>query len=675
MEKSELITSVLDHRAAAIDAEQEWKERFYEWEAMYFMRYLAHQIATRKTDATKNPYRSTQYIGYAHAQIETAVAKALNSLFSKHPPFEVDPEGGYTFEDANLIKALHAHAFRYDRVFRKTRQALRFFFIYGTVAWKHAWDEQWLMEGERIPEPEGLDEDGKLIWGYRTVPRAMKVYEGPCSYVVDPYYFHVEPMAESIGSARWVQEEFTRSGDHLRELMDQGIYDRVDLSKVGVHTVNANREDYRNRRREVIGNNEGRQFDAAPDKLVSGLYDVIEEWHDNRVITIVGGPGGPNEILRDRPNPFYHGKKPYTSWQYIDIANEPWGMPMSRQLEGVQSEVNLIRRMRSDALLGRLRNMWRVSPAAKGRIREGDLIHRPDGMVYAEKDEIEPLEKPEMDIFSFKEEEILRMDGDIVTGINDTARGTAAPSMTATVGTINANFATDRLSMTLDNIADGFDEMLTIRHQLYRQFATSEQTVKVAGPSGTKMVAVPIDRVRGNYGFHFISGRGLGQREVQRTQLLNILTIAAQNPLVGMRTNFDNLLTDIYQTFDALPDPSRYLLSGPVQSIPQEQELIIMMTGVPMPVNINDNHIEHLQVIAEFTQSPQYAALPEAYRQIIERHGKEHIPLAQNMMAIAQGSGASGSPRRPQIEGNLNTEADALKNINSQNAPELRTQA
>ena len=78
-------------------------------------------------------------------------------------------------------------------------------------------------------------------------------------------------------------------------------------------------------------------------------------------------------------------------------------------------------------------------------------------------------------------------------------RGSAAPSTTATVGTLNAQFATDRLSMTLDSVADGFDEMLTMRHQLYRQFATRDQMVQIAGPEGVQSVNVPISRIRGNY--------------------------------------------------------------------------------------------------------------------------------------------------------------------------------
>jgi hypothetical protein len=673
IERAKLISTVMDHRAAAIQAEQAWKDRFYEWEAMFFMRYLSQQLATRKSNAQdrNKGLRSTQYIGYAHAQIETSVAKCLNSLFSKQPPFEVDPEGGFSFEDANLIKSLHAHSFRQDRMFKKTRQALRFFFIYGVVPFKHLWDERWVHEGERVAHPAGIDDEGHLTWEYETVRQSKLAYEGPTSLVVDPYSFHVEPMAESVESARWVQEEFVRSGDYLEEQMHLGIYNKVDLKKIGTHTIPAGQTDHRQRRKEVIGNNDLRSSDSSPDDLVSGMYEVIEEWQDDRRITLVGNSGGEQAILCDRPNPFYHGRKPYTLWQYLDIAGEIWSMPMARQLEGVQSEINMIRRMRSDALLQGLRNMWRASRASRNVLREADLAYRPDGVVYADKDELEPLAKPEIQIFSYKEEEILRQDGDIITGITDVVRGGAAASTTATVGTLNANFATDRLSLTLDNVADGFDEMLTMRHQLYRQFATQSQVVKSVGPQGLKIVTVPIDRVRGNYGFRFIAGRGMGQREVQRTQLLNLLTISAQNPIVGVRMDFDKLIHDTIATFDALPDPSRYLLAQAYESIPQEQELMVMMTGVPMPVNPNDNHVEHLKVLAEFTQSDQYEQLDEQVRQIVDTHGKQHIPFAQNMLALQVGTGASGSPNRAQISGNLNTEADVMKTVNRQNAPSL----
>ncbi|MFN3075923.1 MAG: hypothetical protein ABT940_03390 [Alphaproteobacteria bacterium] len=231
--------------------------------------------------------------------------------------------------------------------------------------------------------------------------------------------------------------------------------------------------------------------------------------------------------------------------------------------------------------------------------------------------------------------------------------------------------------MTMDNIADGYDEILHMRHQLYQQFADTAQVVQATGPQGLRMITVPIERIRGEYSFRFVAGRGMAQREVQRTQLLSYLTIAAQNPMIAMRTNFDNLIHDIVASFDALPDPSRYLLGSPVQSIPQEQELLVMLTGVPMPVNTNDDHMQHLQVLAQFVESPQWEELPDEYKQLIEAHGKEHIPFAQNMMAAQMGPGnsaQSGSPDRPGLPTGAATEGEAMKAIRRENAPKVYMQ-
>ena len=674
LSENRLISLVMDHRNDCVQSEQRWKEAFYRWEAQYYMKYLAEQLATRKSDSqSKNTFRSSQYIGYAHAQIETAVAKSLVGLWAKFPPFEVDPEGGMSFEDANVVKALHAHSFRMDKMYPKSRRALRFLYIYGTVPWKHLWCEKYIREGTMMPTmvegPEGP------VYDYTTVASNKLVYEGPESLVVDPYNFHIDPLAESVDTARFILEDFIRSGDQIEELMAQGLYNKIKLSEVGTHVAAPHEQNYRQRRQDVIGSNEAQQSSAESDDLSSGLYDVTEHWTDDRIVTIIGTFGGAQKVLRDRPNPFLHGKKPYTLWQYIDLAGETWGLPMSRQLEGPQSELNMIRRMRSDALLQSLRRMWRASPAARSRIREADLVYRPEGIVYANKDEIEALDSPQLNLFSYKEEDVLRADGDFITGITDVVRGSAAPSTTATVGQLNANFATDRLSMSLDNIADGFDEMLTIRHQLFRQFVSQDQVVHVAGREGLKLQTAGVEVIRNNYGFRFICGRGMGQREVQRTHLLNLLTIAAQNPQVGLRIDFDKLITDVCATFDALPDPTRYLLTQSWQSIPQETELMVMMTGVPMPVNLNDNHVEHLQVIAQFTDSPQYESVPPEIKQIIEEHGKQHIPLAQNQLAAMQATGASGSPKRPMIPGAATNDADVMKTINRQNAPQVAPNA
>lgn len=670
LSESKLISLVIDHRTEAYQSEQRWKEAFYRWEAQFYMKYLAEHLATRKSDSqSKTPFRSTQYIGYAHAQIETAVAKSLIGMWQKFPPFEADPGAGRSFEDANVIKHLHGHSLRKDRMYRKTRHALRFLFIYGIVPFKHAWDEQWVFEGARTPVIMGQDENGEDIWGYETQRGAKLLYEGPTTMIVDPYSWHIDPLAENLETSRYVVEDFLRSTDQIEALMKRGVYRKVDLSKVDYHTVTQHEQNYRQRRQNVIGSNEAQQSSSEKDEIVGGMYDVCEHWTDDEVITLVGTFGGKQKILRHDPNPFHHGKKPYTMWQYLDLANEVWAMPMSRQLEGVQSELNMIRRMRSDALLQSLRSMWRASPAARSRIRESDLIFRPNGIVYADKDELERLDGPQLELFSYKEEEILRQDADIQTGITDVVRGSAAPSTTATVGQLNANFASDRLSMTLDNLADGWEDILTMRHQLYRQFVSQAQVVKVAGPDGLKLITADAEQIRGEYDFRFICGRGMGQREVQRTQLLNMLTIAAQNPQVGLRTNFDNLIVDTFATFDALPDPTRYLLKQPWQEIPQEQELMVMLTGVPMQVNVNDNHVQHLQVLAELTEGPQWENLPPEIQQLVEEHGKQHIPMAANMLAAQQATGASGSPKRPMLPGAATEEADIMKAVNRQNAP------
>lgn len=670
MAESKVISLVMDHRMEAYQSEQRWKEAFYRWEAQFYMKYLAENVVTRKSDSqSKTPFRSSQYIGYAHAQIETAVAKSLIGMWSKFPPFEVDPGAGRSFDDANVIKALHGHSLRKDKMYRKTRQALRFLFIYGIVPFKHVWDEQWVYEGQRVPVMTGTDEDGNDIWSYTTSRRPKVMYEGPTTMIVDPYSWHIDPLAESLETARYVVEDFLRSGDQIKALMQSGIYRKIDLKKVDYHTTTQHEQNYRQRRQNVIGSNEPQQASTEGDEIASGMYDLCEHWTDDEVITLVGTFGGNQKVLRQDPNPFHHGKKPYTMWQYLDLANEVWAMPMSRQLEGVQSELNMIRRMRSDALLQSLRRMWRASPGARSRIRESDLVFRPNGIVYADKDELEPLDGPQLEIFSYREEEILRQDADIQTGITDVVRGTAAPSTTATVGQLNANFATDRLSMTLDNLADGWDEILSIRHQLYRQFVSQAQVVKVAGADGLKLITAEAEQIRGEYDFRFICGRGMGAREVQRTQLLNMLTIAAQNPQVGLRVDFDKLIVDTFATFDALPDPTKYLLKQPWQEIPQEQELMVMLTGVAMPVNVNDNHLGHLQYLAEIEGTGQLDNLPPEIRQLVDEHWKEHVPFLQNMLASQQGTGASGSPKRPMLPGAATEEADVLKAVNRQNAP------
>lgn len=668
-----IIQIVNDHRWRARQAEFAWKERFYEWEVMYNMKYLKTDLATRDEDVQTRSLRSKLFIGYAHAQIETAVAKVLNDTNQKWPPFEVDPEAGRTEEQARNIQALHAHSLKKNRWRKLQRQGLRFLFIYGIVAWKHLWHEDWLNIGERIADPVALDENGAIVWEFRTVQKARLVYEGPKTFIVDPYTFHLDPMAESVQTARWVQEEFVRSGDHIKNLIKRGVYNQIDWDLVEPATLRGENENYRRRRQQINQMPSADQRDAKKDKITPGMYEIIEEWRNDRVITVMGKPGGKQQMLRNKPNRFHHGMKPYTSWSYLDTANEFWAMSMMRELEGVQSELNLIRRLRADALTSNLRRMWRVSPGAKKKINKKQLEWRPDGIVYANKDELEPLPVTGLDIFSYKEEQIIREDGDRLTGINETVRGQAPASTTATVGTLNAGFATDRLSLIEDAVSDGNEEMLEMRHALYKQFSTRDFTVKAIGRGGIQSVRVSLEDIRGQYGFRFISGRGLGQTEINRTHLMNMLTITSQNPMAAQHTRFVNVLTDIWATFPGVDDPSRYVIDETQPEIPQQVEIQIMEQGVPMLPRPNDNHIQHAEVLQQYMASEQFASQPQNVQEIVQQHAAQHQPYVEAIESSQGTQGPSGSPDRAQIPGRATTDADVLKVINRQLAPSVST--
>ena len=437
LSKKDIAQLVEDHRREAVTAEADLKESFFVWELAYFQKYQASELGGKSAQDRQG--KSTQYIGYLHAQIETAVSRAMGVIFRQDAPFEVEPTGGRTVQEAKAIAALHVHSMKETRAKQLIRQMLRFMFLYGTCPVKHYWDEKWLDKGTLKPVMKGLDANGKQEWGYEPVTEPFLQYAGPDSTVVDPYCFHVAPRSEDVQSARWVQEEFIRDKDHIQKLIDRGIYDPIDWDAVDVHVGDpVGHFDYQDRRRDTMGTPARQPAEGDKDEITPALFDIVEEWRNDRVITIIGRSSP--QLLRDRPNPHAHGEKPYTVFRYIDFAGEFWGLSMARQLEGPQSELNLVRRLRSDAVLQQLQPMWRISPMAAVGLSDDDLKWRPNGMVEMEKNDIEPLNNGALPLFGYKEEEILRSDGDFISGITDIVRGQIPSSQTATGSSLSANF-------------------------------------------------------------------------------------------------------------------------------------------------------------------------------------------------------------------------------------------
>lgn len=660
---------VEDHRFMAVKSEADLKESFYGWECAFFMKYQTDELGGNDD---QDKMQSNQYIGYLHAQIETATARLLSTMYVKDPPFEVEPTGGQTLTDAQAIGALHAHSFRVSRMRRKIRQMLRYLLIYGTCPMKTFWDERYAFKGELIPIKTGEDENGITTWDYEEQTTSILQYAGPDSQVVDPYQFHVAPRSEDIETARWVQEEFIRDKEHVEDLIERGIYDKIDWEKVDVHVGDpVGHFDYQDRRRETMGTPTGKVAgdDGEGDKLTPALYDLTEEWHDDFVYTIIGRSNP--QVLRARPNPMAHRQKPYTLFRYIDFANEFWGIPMARQLEGPQSELNLIRRLRSDAVLAQLKNMWRVSPGAAQSLDESDFEFRPNGIIEAEKDDIEPLKRDPLPLFSYKEEEILRTDGDLITGITDIVRGQAKASSTATVGQLNANFAQDRLGLVFDSIADSLEYMMNQRHALYQQFSEGDQIVKSIGSEGLKPVIVSPIQIAGDYSFVFNTGRNIGSRELIRNQLMQAITITSQNPELAQITNFIELLRDFWATFD-MPNPGRYIIDPTEVGLTQEMEIMVMSMGEPVAVRPTDNHVKHFEIIQEFMQSEEFGQLDESAQYNINDHMQKHLPYAQQAQA-ASGAGQSGSPERARVDATSETTGDVLAQNQRQIAPRVRS--
>ena len=500
-----------------------------------------------------NSTRSNLNIPYVFAQVEAATPKLINNLFASKPYIGVMPLRGETMDKAKALEMLIdyqiTHALQLPVIMLGV---IKEAFIYGAAVSKITWRFETKMKKQLIPQ---MDEVGNVI-GREQVEYPSISYDDPYIEHIDLFDFYLEPSATSIQKAKYCIHRVKRSPEYLKERMEEGLYTKVDMDLLlGGEEGN----DFQQMRLENVGI--GGNFE---DKRV----ELLEYWENDRIIVVANR----KFLLRDGENPYWHGKKPFVAVNLIPVMHEFYGIGFPEMMEHLQEELNTTRNQRRDNVSLVLNRMWKKLKMSE--IDANQLVSKPGGIIEVDTmEDLLPMEMPDVTSNAYREEEVIKRDMDMVTGINDQSRGTdTSRKETATQASILANAAGERFKTAMMLAGQSINEIGQFMIDLNQQYMDRSRVVRITGIDGVDFAEISPEDIDGKYDV-FPAGSSTEPRvtpEIKQAQFLQLYGTLANNPLIDQQKLLKTLL-DVFGVKDA----SQYF----IQQQPQMMDPMAAMMG------------------------------------------------------------------------------------------------
>ncbi len=277
----------------------------------------SHNDYTRKVEEWYKAYRgvleirskaagwtSRQHPPYIHQVIETMVSSMLDPdprwKVKPRPRMADDAEIQQLRDGAKANELLLAQQADCDRLGEKQVLFAKQCLIAGLSVYKTFWQFT-ETAGKRqaiVHEPVHDSEDYLLGFEPRateeTFPKVK--YDDNACEVIDVRDFIWHEAAISLEKAKRVTHRVLYSMEELRSLEKLGVYQNVDQ----LHDTDSTAPEYASREQSLF------EVNRAKD-----MVEVLEQWRRTDSGIRVTSVGNRSVLLRDKPNPFWHGQFPF----------------------------------------------------------------------------------------------------------------------------------------------------------------------------------------------------------------------------------------------------------------------------------------------------------------------------------------------------------------------------
>lgn len=534
--EADILDKVIRDFDSAVMTRAPHEEKWVRW-------YKLYRSYTEKKDTGAN-----LFIPYTFSAIESVVPRLISTMFASRPFIGVLPVNEESVDKAKMHeKLLDYQLTQRINTIELASMWIKEALMYGTSHIKPVWRYEIRNVKQKVPVTSilGVSMESK----YQDTE--IVAYDDPHVEHIDIWDIYVDPDATNVDDAEYVVHRVFRTKEHIKRMAQNGIYKNIE--KIG-NSFSPTSSD------EIGSEERMSSIGLSKSPKQQDKIELLEYWTDERIIVVANR----SAIIRNEPNPFWHGKKPFIRIVDHPVPHEYYGIGEIEPIEYLQYELNDTRNQRMDNVNLVLNRMWKVLRGAD--IVPEQLISRPGGFIEVDDmGDIEEIKFTDVTSSSYKEEEEIKRDIDRTVGVFDYARGeTTDRRETATTASILSNAANERFKLKVQLMEDmGLRRLGLMLIQLNQQFIDSERVIRVVGDDGVNFEILSPEDIMGEFDIMPIGStvEPIINKETRVNQLISLYGVMKDSPHI----NQSEFLKKILETAD-IKDTSRII-------IPMEQAI------------------------------------------------------------------------------------------------------
>lgn len=409
------------------------------------------------------------FVPYIYTVIETTLPRIL----ADGPKVNVKPNDPReeTYAACEPLKRLYERDNARMRYATRLQETARSGLRYGLGVQKSYWMKK-TRSGNRVA-PKESEAGFKLVQDNQIV-----VFEGPAVEPVDIFDFFWDPVGHDLDSCSYVIHRTWRSMEYIEQKVAEGKERRANGENGGWAELDLEAV-------KGMGSKSGRGDVWADRMLASGMSDYqtegnelheVWEYHDRqKVYTVLDRA----LLVQDSLNPFLHGDFPFQIFRPTIVEHEFCGVGEAEPIAHLQYELNTMRGQRRDAATLAMNRGYFYS---QGMLNPAKVLAGAGVFVPVQgdpKDVIYPMPFTDLPASGVSEEEALKRDIEMTTGISESTIGSSGEE-TATGTQLVQAAANQRIRQKAKNL---FHDLLRPeveqRRELYRQNITTEDQGQV----------------------------------------------------------------------------------------------------------------------------------------------------------------------------------------------------
>jgi hypothetical protein len=520
-----------------------------------------------------SPHKNNIHIPLIFSTIQSDVARKVQTSFGTLPFVSFV---GYGPDDAPVARKREAliHAQMKDLgIFKKAYEVFLTADLYGTAVIRWGWDHR--EQDMRVERYDRMPLSGEIM---KIVDKKrITIFDGPNFVVKDLLDCFPQPGYRNIDEMQWFCEVDYMDFDEVRALsqMEMGggyFFDPAEVSRLqseASSTTELDVQDYKGWRTQARTQMEtdGRQREryARPVKMITMWGKIPDELAPDglphRVITVANG----TFVLRNRPNPFWNGKKPLLAFSPMYDPHFFFAPGKAEVAKKLQVLANRFTNQQLDALEIFIDPIFFINQNSGLDTR--NLFLRPGKFIEMDgnpNEMVSPMQ-PNLQGIQFGSqmtESAWRWMQQGSGIIEDTIMGGGGGRQTAREFLGRSEAVATRLMMESRLFEETFLEPLADTFvDLNRQFLEEAREVFILGDNATKdpVTGQPIQMTRqmvegwdlvANYEAHAVGSLTRLARSQRQQTLIFLIQAMSQNPQIAAAVNWINFFRDTLREFE-----------------------------------------------------------------------------------------------------------------------------